>query len=85
MLLEGAEQPAEITAVQVERFSNLARGGPIAMRELVQHARFGQREGRAEVSAEGSDAAGVEAVEFPDCFGSLVDVRHGSRPKEADT
>ena len=41
------------------------------MRELVQHAHFGEREFVPRCPPERADAASVEAVELADCFGAL--------------
>src|SRR4029078_3390462 len=61
--LEGAQQSAEVARIEVERARNVTRGQAVALADLVEHARLGEREWAAEVAfAQHADLARVEAV-----------------------
>jgi hypothetical protein len=65
--LECAQGATQVAAIETERLADLAGGGIVAMRQLVEDARFGEREVAPEVAvAEGADVARVEAVEVAD-------------------
>jgi hypothetical protein len=64
LLGEVAENAAEIAGVERQVAADLARGGGLALRELVEHARFGEREGAAQQAfLQNADLLGVEAIE----------------------
>ena len=63
-LLEIAQHAAEIAGVEIERAADVARGGASPLRDLVEHARLGQRVGAVELGlAQHADLPRVEAVE----------------------
>jgi hypothetical protein len=65
--LQAAQQPAEVARVEVEVAGKLGRGGPVAVREFPEQARFGQAEaGLGQPFLKHADAARVEAVEAAD-------------------
>ncbi len=82
-LLELLQQPAEIAGVEAEIAREVGGGQAVAMRQFVEHARLGQREGAFQQPfVEQPDLAGVEAVEGPHGIdpliaGLMVD-RHGA-------
>ena len=64
LLLQRAQQAAEIPGVEVEIARELDGGRAVAVGELPEEARFGQREaGVGELLVEDADAARIEAVE----------------------
>ena len=66
-LLEAAQQAAQVAGIEAEVARQLGRGGVLAVRELPQQARFGQRErGRQQAFLQHADAPRVEAVEAAD-------------------
>ena len=65
--LQPGEQAAEEAGVDVHLAAQVGDLGDLALAELVEHARLGQRVGRAQQSvAQDADAGGVEAVEGAD-------------------
>ena len=63
---EPLEDAAQVSAVEREVARQIARGHARAMRELVEHAHFGEREGaREEPFVQHADPARVEPVEAP--------------------
>jgi hypothetical protein len=65
--LQAGEQAAEEARVDVHLAAQVGHLGDLALPELVEHARLGQRVGRAQQSvAQNADAGGVEAVEGAD-------------------
>jgi hypothetical protein len=84
-LLERPKGSTEVAAVEVEGKSDLAGGWLLAVRELEEDAGFGERERAAQMLvAEGADAGGVEAVEFADGLGPLIDLAHMPAGKGRD-
>jgi hypothetical protein len=76
--LELREDPAQISRVEREAGADLRGGRLVAMRELVEHAAFRQRERALEPAfVQKSDLAGVETVEGANGFDGLV---HGRSP-----
>jgi hypothetical protein len=64
---EAAHDPADVAGVEPQVAGDLAGGRPIAVRELVEEAHFGEREGTVEMAVpEQPDVAGVKAVERAD-------------------
>ncbi len=71
--LQAAQQPAEVAGVEAEVAGELGGGGPVAMREFPEQARFGQAEaGLGQAFLEHADAARVEAVEAADRGGGRL-------------
>jgi hypothetical protein len=65
-LLEVTQDPAEIARVQPEIAAKLGGRGPLAVRQLVEHAHLAEGEGALEVPLlEQADLPRVEAVEAP--------------------
>ena len=65
--LQAGEQAAEEAGVDVHLAAQVGDLGDLALAELVEHARLGQRVGRAQQAvAQDADARGVEAVEGAD-------------------
>ena len=74
-LLETAQDPAQVAGVQSQVAAEIGGAARRAVRQLVEHAGFGQRQrGVEQVLAEHADPAGVETVEGADG----VDVASGS-------
>ena len=65
--VQPGEQAAEEAGVDVDLAAQVGDLGHLALTELVEHARLGQRVGRAQQAvAQDADARGVEAVEGAD-------------------
>src|SRR4029078_10409954 len=73
LLLETPQDAAEVTRVETKLFDQVARCRLFAMRQLVQHARLAQREGRLQKAVlQDAETLRVKAVESADsgtCFG----------------
>ena len=66
---EPAENPAQIPCVQAKLLTKLTGRARIAMSELIQHSRFGQRKRPLEVSlTQHPDPPGIEPVEGANDF-----------------
>src|SRR5690348_12917552 len=80
-LREPPQQAAQVAGVETEVTCELGRGGPSAMRDLVEDATFGEGEGALEMMfVENADAASVESVEAAYCGDTLADLglRHNA-------
>ena len=76
LLLQGAQQAAQVAGVEVEVARQLGGGGPAAVGELPEQARLGQREaGVGELLVQDADAPRVEAVEAADRRGARIGQR----------
>ena len=63
-LVKAAQDAAEIAGVEAEIAADVGRGGAVALLDLVEHARFGQRERAVEPAVlQHAEMLGVEAVE----------------------
>jgi two-component system cell cycle response regulator len=72
--LQSREQAAEKAGVDVHLAAQVGDLGDLALAELVEHARLGQRVGRAQQAvAQDADARGVEAVEGADGGDAVFD------------
>ena len=66
LLAEAAQDAAQIPVVEIEVGGELARGHVLAMRQLVEHARLGEREARVhQALLQQAELARVEAREAP--------------------
>jgi hypothetical protein len=71
--LQAAQQAAQVAGVEVEVAGEFGGGGPVAVRELPEEARFGEAEpGLGEAFLEHADTARVEAVEAADRGGARL-------------
>ena len=76
--LQPGEQAAEEAGVDVHLAAQVGDLGHVALTELVEHARLGQRVGRAQQAvAQDADARGVEAVEGADGGDAVCALRFG--------
>jgi len=81
--LETAQQPAQVAGVEVQRLGQLGGGGVLAVRQLPQQARFGQRKAAVQQAfVQHADAARVEAVEGAQRGDAFVGGGHCSNPDD---
>src|SRR5260370_6148388 len=70
--LEAAQNAAEIAGVEAQLAHQAGGGAGLALGQLVDHARLGEREGAVEIAAgQQADLAGVKAVEPADGSSAL--------------
>jgi hypothetical protein len=69
-LLERPKDPAQISTIELEAPRDVACGGSVAMRELIEDSSLSERKVTAQMAAEGTDATRVEAVEFANGAGA---------------
>src|SRR5438128_4197311 len=76
--MECEKHAAEISGIDTQFPDQFGGRGSLAMRELVQHAHFGERKRTSKESAiQDADLARVEPVEAADVFNMRID-RHGT-------
>src|SRR5439155_23858582 len=74
-LEEAVQHAAQVTAIQAELARQLGGGAALAVRQLVQHAYFGQRKLAVQVAVvQDADAFGVEAIEAADSIDTLLEL-----------
>ncbi len=67
LLLEAPQNPAKIAGIEVKILTQLCCTYPFAVRNLVENADFGQRQGTVEQAfPKQADLPGVEAIEAAD-------------------
>jgi hypothetical protein len=81
--LEAAQDAAQVAGIEAEILGEFGRGRPVAMDDLVEHPRFGERERALQPAfLQHADALGVEAVEAPHAGDALArrGLGHGAAP-----
>ena len=64
--MEAAQDAAEIAGIEAEIAADVGRGRAVALPDLIEHARLGQRERAVEPAVlQHAEVLGVEAVEAP--------------------
>jgi hypothetical protein len=77
LLAQSAQQAAQVALVHNERLRDVARGGLLAMGELVEYPDLGEGEGALQVArVQQAEALGVEPVKVAQAKGCSERIRH---------